>query len=635
MNCTEFVPDLESQQLESSCSIPSLYDIPDIPAVDNGVHATSIVSEMRSLIDTTEAFADASLDDACAGSDVDMADMTCLTDLPCDLFVEFFSTHFTTDELHKYVRPVCRQFREWADDAHQIVLPVAHNSWDKVQRAVESVAKVNGLRPITTVELLAELPADADAIDKLCALFPRLKMVHLNLSNKSPSAVSDLVAVMQRYFDQHGTIFNLDWEVTQAAVDVVNVYHDLIVQPFCRLQNINLSCIDLTTQGCQMLGASLRRLGYRERMGGVSALRKVNLSMCGLSEELLDPIITNWCASIRVLDLSHNELGDAGIQTLCSALSRGQGTSYNLRNLETFSVKRSHIGVAGAKAIASTFMRPGSRMTTLDISANNLGDEGFACIAAALSSSSILSLSAASCKLQESSCEVLARAYTDVAAAGQCIRLTKLDLGSNSFKSVKSVAALRTVLSSTASRIETLNVSMCSIGQAEAAVFVEAFGDTSCRVMDLDISNNNIADAGFKALMHALARRSQGTLKSLHVNFNKITSDSMRSLADFVVSPASSLKALGMRLNDVDETGGVILGEALSSTTCSITSLNLSSNSMKLAGCTSICEGAIAGGSEANLQSLDITNNDVPFQALATLKDSAVPSSTVGVTIAV
>nr|XP_015803349.2 NLR family CARD domain-containing protein 3 [Nothobranchius furzeri] len=105
----------------------------------------------------------------------------------------------------------------------------------------------------------------------------------------------------------------------------------------------------------------------------VKVSNKVLLSGCNLSErscEALASILSSRSSSIRDLDLSNNNLQDAGVKLLCGGLK-----SPNCR-LESLSLSGCQVTQEGCTSLASALNFNPSHLKDLDLSYNHPGDSG-------------------------------------------------------------------------------------------------------------------------------------------------------------------------------------------------------------------------------------------------------------------
>lgn len=156
----------------------------------------------------------------------------------------------------------------------------------------------------------------------------------------------------------------------------------------------------------------------------------------------------------------------------------------------------------------SEFMAQLRNQTTADLSAKNLGDDGFAYIVDSLSFNE--------------RCVAADFSKNGIGAAG--------------------VAQLAQALS-TNTTIQSLVLDTNAVGDEGAVALATALAGGS-RVKTLNLSGNNVGDAGAKALAEML--KSNTTLETLELNGNVIDYEGVAALAD-ALTQNDSLKVLGLR----------------------------------------------------------------------------------------
>ncbi|XP_034555983.1 protein NLRC3-like [Notolabrus celidotus] len=113
----------------------------------------------------------------------------------------------------------------------------------------------------------------------------------------------------------------------------------------------------------------------------VKASNEALLGDCNLSWrscEILAPVLSSQCSSLRELDLSNNDLQDEGIKRLCAGL----GSTHCA--LETLRLSGCLITEEGCVALASALKSNPSHLRELDLSYNHPGDTGVELLSAGL-----------------------------------------------------------------------------------------------------------------------------------------------------------------------------------------------------------------------------------------------------------
>uniref|UniRef100_A0AAZ3RRK0 Uncharacterized protein n=1 Tax=Oncorhynchus tshawytscha TaxID=74940 RepID=A0AAZ3RRK0_ONCTS len=163
--------------------------------------------------------------------------------------------------------------------------------------------------------------------------------------------------------------------------------------PVCQLEKLNLASCGFTSGGCRCLvgGCSfsptfLKELDIsRNHLGsGVVAfflflktvrfsLETLRLSDCKMTElccpELVE-VLRSSLTVLKELDLSGNELGDSGVNTLCMGL-----TSTTCK-LERLFLRCCGITVKGCSSLAVALKSSCSKITELGLMGNDTGEEG-------------------------------------------------------------------------------------------------------------------------------------------------------------------------------------------------------------------------------------------------------------------
>ncbi|XP_074551225.1 protein NLRC3-like [Halichoeres trimaculatus] len=157
----------------------------------------------------------------------------------------------------------------------------------------------------------------------------------------------------------------------------------------------------------------------------IRAANNAVLSGCDLSErscEALSSLLSSQSSRLRDLDLSHNNLQDSGVQTLCAGLRSPHC------KLETLRFHGCDLSERSGEALSSVLSSQSSRLRDLDLGHNNLQDSGVETLCAGLRSPhcKLETLRLSGCLITQRGCASLASALSSNPS-----HLRELDLSYN------------------------------------------------------------------------------------------------------------------------------------------------------------------------------------------------------------
>ncbi|XP_074555334.1 NLR family CARD domain-containing protein 3-like [Halichoeres trimaculatus] len=157
----------------------------------------------------------------------------------------------------------------------------------------------------------------------------------------------------------------------------------------------------------------------------IRAANKAVLSGCDLSErswEALSSVLSSQSSRLRDLDLSHNNLQDSGVQTLCAGLKSPDC------KLETLRFHGCDLSERSCEALSSVLSSQSSRLRDLDLGNNDLQDSGVQTLCAGLKSPhcKLETLRLSGCLITQRGCASLASALSSNPS-----HLRELDLSYN------------------------------------------------------------------------------------------------------------------------------------------------------------------------------------------------------------
>ncbi|XP_061116493.1 NACHT, LRR and PYD domains-containing protein 3-like, partial [Conger conger] len=330
--------------------------------------------------------------------------------------------------------------------------------------------------------------------------------------------------------------------------------------------------------------------GHQRLVPVVRNCRKAILNSCALTEESCKVVTSALQSSnspLRDLDLSYNNLGDAGVKLLCAGL---MGPNCKLQRLD---LSNNNLGDAGVKLLCAGLMSPNcqlerlGKLQRLDLSNNNLGDAGVKLLCAGLMSPNcqLERLGLNSCALTEESCKVVTSA-----------------------------------LQSSNSSLRDLDLSYNNLGDAGVKLLCAGLMGPNCKLQRLDLSNNNLGDAGVKLLCAGLMSPNC-QLERLGLGWCNLTEGCCHVLASVLCSPHSELSDLELRDNELQDSGVRALSAGLEDPHCKLQRLGLSGCRVTQRGCDSLASALCSNPS--HLRELDLRYNhpgDSGVRALSAAK---------------
>ncbi|XP_062382364.1 NACHT, LRR and PYD domains-containing protein 12-like [Sardina pilchardus] len=327
----------------------------------------------------------------------------------------------------------------------------------------------------------------------------------------------------------------------------------------CSLKELDLSSNELHDAGVQHLSELLKNPHCK--------LEKLKLLSCSLTEKSCAVIASaarsNSC-SLKELNLSSNELHDAGVQHLSELLKNPHC------KLEKLVLDECLLTEKSCAAIASAARSNSCSLKELDLSRNELHDAGVQHLSELLKNPhcKLEKLELERCSLTEKSCAVIASA----ARSNSC-SLKELDLSSNKLHDA-GVQHLSELLKNPHCKLEKLKLRYCFLTEKSCAVIASAARSNSCSLKELDLSRNKLHDAGVQHLSELL-KNPHCKLETLVLRWCSLTEKSCAVIASAARSNSCSLKELDLSSNELHDAGVQHLSELLKSPHCKLEKLNV------------------------------------------------------------
>ncbi|XP_041960836.1 protein NLRC5-like isoform X12 [Alosa sapidissima] len=388
----------------------------------------------------------------------------------------------------------------------------------------------------------------------------------------------------------------------------------------CKLQTLRFAGCILTDKSCEIMASVLQSpnslieldlshndlgdLGVQLLFNGLSspycALQTLRFAGCKLTDQSCE-IVTSVLQSVnsaqlQQLDLSHNDLGDSGVQPL----SKGLSSPYC--NLQTLRLRKCGFSDEGYVCLALTLMLNPSCVKKLDVNNNHPGESAQKLLSSTLKDPhrKVEALRLAECKLSEKSCEIVATALQSPNS------LIKLDLSYNDLRD-SGVQLLMNELSSSHYRLQTVRFAGCKLSEKSCGIVATVLKSPNS-LIELDLSHNDLGDSGVQLLSKGLSSP-HCKLHTLRLAECKLLEKYCGIVATVLQSPNSMIE-LDLSHNYLGDSGVQLLSKGLSSPHCKLQTLRVMLADCKLTD--KLCKIVTSVLQSPNsLLLLDLSGNDL------------------------
>uniref|UniRef100_A0A8C1UMX7 Uncharacterized protein n=1 Tax=Cyprinus carpio TaxID=7962 RepID=A0A8C1UMX7_CYPCA len=272
------------------------------------------------------------------------------------------------------------------------------------------------------------------------------------------------------------------------------------------------------------------------------------LNCISITDEGCAPLASVFNSNLRELDLSRNQIGDAGVTEI----------SRLLRNSQTLQILRlsdCSISEEGYKALSSALRSNPSHLIELDLTGNDPGPSG---------------VKQLSDLLQDPNCQLKTLRFLGPAADEGCQYVTGI-VGKNPLL------------------LRKLNLSEHELGDTGVNQISALLQDKHCTLNTLILSRCYLTDEGCSAVTSAL-KSNPSHLRELNLSRNKLGDSGVKSLSDLLMNTQFKLEKLDLWRCSITEEQCVILTSALKSNPSHLRELDLSWNQIKNTGVNHLCD---------------------------------------------
>ncbi|XP_076142937.1 NACHT, LRR and PYD domains-containing protein 3-like [Alosa pseudoharengus] len=294
-----------------------------------------------------------------------------------------------------------------------------------------------------------------------------------------------------------------------------------------------------------------------------SHLRELDLSHNDLGEPAVDALahgLKNSHRSLTSLDLSFVDLEKTG-PVLLKAILLGSHQPH------TLCLRGCKLKQDICDTLAEAMEMPSSQLKKLDLSYNPLTDAGVETVLQGLLSETCVleMLRLCACYITEMCCVTLAKVL-------QHSSLRELDLSGNNLRD-EGVKLVCTGLMSPHCRLNTLGLKDCNLFKGSCAALAPVLWSFS-ELKDLDMSDNDLLDAGVRRLSAGL-RNPNCSLRVLRMSGCQVTERGCALLASALIRNPHHLEELDLSYNHPAESGIQLLSARKQDQHCHLQKLNM------------------------------------------------------------
>ncbi|KAM4737428.1 NACHT, LRR and PYD domains-containing protein 3-like [Anableps anableps] len=301
-------------------------------------------------------------------------------------------------------------------------------------------------------------------------------------------------------------------------------------------------------------------------------LHGLNLNVCGLTAAScgdLVSVLTSGTSQLQILQMRFNQIGDQGFTKLCEAMY-----SPNCR-LQELQIQNCDLTAASMEDFAEALCSGQSQLTKIDFKGNMIGDSGVEALCNALQQPlcKLQSLGLFDSGLTGACCSSLKEVFMS-----QHCSLSELDLSLNELGQegalllcqglkrpdcpIEILGLIRceltptvfeelgSILKNGTCQIKSLLLAINKVGDQGVKYLWDALSHPSCLLEELSVEMTKLTDACVEDLCAAL--RANNTLKLLELRNNSLTDAAVPAIVE-VMTEKHNMKELNLKYNDFSE----------------------------------------------------------------------------------